>query len=122
MTTKLNTQSPKCVQRDSHSHKHKHKHCIPECKPADVPMTIEIAPIITLVVDKPKLHILNNAICKPKKSKCKKSKCKKSKCKKSKCKKSKCKKSKCKKSKSKSKSKSPQKCGCDYYEEYHYTY
>jgi hypothetical protein len=110
MTTKLNTQSPKCVQRDSraHKHKHKHKHCIPECKPADIPMTIEIAPIITLVVDKPKLHILNNAVCKPTKSKCKKSKCKKSKCKKSKCK--------------KSKSKSPRKCGCDYYEQYYYTY
>lgn len=112
MPTELNTKSPKCVQ------KHKHKHCIPKCKPAVVPMTLEIAPIITLVVDKPKLHILNNAICKP--SKCKsKSKCK---CKKSKCKSKKCKSKKCKCKKSKCK-KSPQKCGYNYYEEYYnYTY
>lgn len=38
---------------------------IQKCKPKCVPMTLEIKPIITLVVDKPELDICNRALCIP---------------------------------------------------------
>ncbi len=65
--------SPKCKRSPSSAPKCKPiPDCLPKCKPEYIPITLEIAPIITLVVDKPTLHVLNNANCKPSK-KCHKS-------------------------------------------------
>lgn len=85
---------------------------IPKCKPSHIPINLEILPKINLCIDKPEIHILNNAKCKLKcKHKSHKSKCKSCKCKshKSKRKSCKCKSHKCKRKSHKCKRKS---CKC----------
>ena len=75
---------------------------IPKCKPSHIPINLEILPKINLCIDKPEIHILNNAKCKLKcKHKSHKSKCKSCKCKSHKSKRKSCK---CKSHKSKRKS------------------
>lgn len=44
-----------------------------DCVPQFVPMTVELAPKITICVDKPLIHLKNNAVCKCKPCKKKKS-------------------------------------------------
>lgn len=39
---------------------------IPDCKPTCVPITLELSPVISLLVNKPKVCVKNMAICKPK--------------------------------------------------------
>lgn len=39
---------------------------IPDCKPTCVPITLELSPVISLLVNKPKVCIKNMAVCKPK--------------------------------------------------------
>ena len=105
--------SSKSDSQSNYVRKHKSKckkKCIPcpiqPCKPEVIPMTLEISPLITLVVNKPEVCLVNNAVCKPSK-KCHKSRSK----------------SKCRsRSRSTSKSecrKSRSKCECEYYEEYY---
>lgn len=48
---------------------------IKKCIPSIIPITLELLPKINLCVDKPEIHLLNNAICKP--VECSKSKSKK---------------------------------------------
>lgn len=38
---------------------------IPKCKPTAIPITLELAPIVNLLVDKPKVCLKNKAVCKP---------------------------------------------------------
>ena len=37
----------------------------PKCKPIPVPITLELAPIVSLLVNKPKVCVKNKAVCKP---------------------------------------------------------
>jgi hypothetical protein len=37
----------------------------PECQPTFVPITLEIAPIVDVLVNKPKVCLINKAKCKP---------------------------------------------------------
>lgn len=37
----------------------------PECQPTFVPITLEIAPIVDVLVNKPKVCLVNKAKCKP---------------------------------------------------------
>ncbi len=39
---------------------------IPDCEPTCVPITLELSPVISLLVNKPKVCVKNMAICKPK--------------------------------------------------------
>lgn len=39
---------------------------IPDCKPTCVPITLELSPVISLLVNKPKVCVKNMAVCKPK--------------------------------------------------------
>lgn len=38
---------------------------IPKCKPTAIPITLELAPIVSLLVNKPKICVKNKAVCKP---------------------------------------------------------
>jgi hypothetical protein len=38
--------------------------CVPKkCVPKHIPITLEIQPVITMCVDQPKLHLINNSTC-----------------------------------------------------------
>lgn len=39
---------------------------IEDCKPTCVPITLELSPVVSLLVNKPQVCIKNKAICKPK--------------------------------------------------------
>lgn len=39
---------------------------IQDCKPTCVPITLELSPVISLLVNKPKVCVKNMAVCKPK--------------------------------------------------------
>jgi hypothetical protein len=39
---------------------------IPDCKPTCLPITLELSPVISLLVNQPKVCVKNMAVCKPK--------------------------------------------------------
>jgi len=38
----------------------------PDCKPTCIPITLEISPVISVLVNKPKVCVKNKAVCTPK--------------------------------------------------------
>lgn len=56
---------PPTDDETSSNHSTEEEECEPEdCVPQFVPMTVELAPKITICVDKPVIHLKNNAVCK----------------------------------------------------------
>ena len=45
---------------------------VKKCIPSIIPITLELLPKIKMCISKPEIHLVNNAICKPFKSKSKK--------------------------------------------------
>ena len=44
---------------------------VKKCIPSIIPITLELLPKIKMCISKPEIHLVNNAICKPFKSKSK---------------------------------------------------
>ena len=66
--TESNTESEtKSDDSDTESCKCDDTHVeVPDCKPTCVPITLELAPVVSLLVNKPKVCVKNKAVCKPK--------------------------------------------------------